>query len=278
MPALRRVKQRSVSDVGGWQLLHPTDERDEFPQVAVGTLALILAPRAMRSSACTRSPRCAAYIRAVIPCSSRLSMPILPEETSRNSMRTATAPSISSLRIFLHGDHCSAESLGPRDTPGNHWRDPMILGRVENRRSGCSLPVAVCSLAFAPPTQSVWVWLCFPVSRSSNRARRSFYSLMSPQMLAPASLNGVHQSWCFYLLHGFGKWSKHCGGARITIVGIPAPLNGFSTAFPSLDCLGGKSEGKEMVTCGAAASSSVHSPWGDVPAWFRTYSPSSHFR
>ena len=34
MPALRRVKQRSVSDVGGWQLLHPTDERDEFPQVA----------------------------------------------------------------------------------------------------------------------------------------------------------------------------------------------------------------------------------------------------
>src|SRR5712691_1787457 len=82
----------------------------------------------------------------------------------------------------------------------------------------------------------------------------------------------------FYLLHGFGKWRQHCGGARIATVAIPAPLNGFSTAFPSPRLSCGKSEGKEMVTCGAAASSLVHSPWGDVPAWFRTYSPSSHFR
>ena len=37
---------------------------------------------------------------------------------------------------------------------------PLILGVVENRRSGFSLPVAI-GWAFAPPPQSGWTWLCF---------------------------------------------------------------------------------------------------------------------
>jgi len=36
-----------------------------------------------------------------------------------------------------------------------------VLGRVENRRRGCSLPVAIFGGAFASPPQSGWAWLCF---------------------------------------------------------------------------------------------------------------------
>lgn len=41
-------------------------------------------------------------------------------------------------------------------------RVPRIWGRVENRRSGCGLPVGVCGWAFAWLPQSDLAWLCFP--------------------------------------------------------------------------------------------------------------------
>ncbi len=36
-----------------------------------------------------------------------------------------------------------------------------VLGRVENRRSSGSLPVAICGWAFASPPQSGLAWRCF---------------------------------------------------------------------------------------------------------------------
>jgi hypothetical protein len=53
----------------------------------------------------------------------------------------------------------------------------MRIGRVENRRSGGSLPVA-CDAAFAAPPQSglTWLWFLFPLIAPDvqiSRIRRS---------------------------------------------------------------------------------------------------------
>jgi hypothetical protein len=49
------------------------------------------------------------------------------------------------------------------------------VGRVENRRSGGSLPVA-CDAAFASPPQSglTWLWFLFPLIGNCGSRTRSF--------------------------------------------------------------------------------------------------------
>ena len=57
------------------------------------------------------------------------------------------------------------------------------------------------------------------------------------------------------------------------IIAMPAPVNGFSKHSLFLACPRDR-EAKETVRCDAGLSSSVHSPWGDVPTSFQTCAPS----
>src|SRR6266446_5004748 len=67
--------------------------------------------------------------------------------------------------------------------------------------------------------------------------------------------------------------AKNRGGARIANHCDAGAGERFLKAFP-FPRLPSGSRGKETVRCDAGLSSSVHSPWGDVPTSFQTCAPS----
>ena len=56
---------------------------------------------------------------------------------------------------------------------GGHSAHRGVLSRVENRRSGCSLPVAVDgAFAMSPQSGLTWLWFLFPLIEPDRRFSR----------------------------------------------------------------------------------------------------------